>query len=163
MAKDFTMGRSVTKDELFQLVGEDLGQSDWMTIDQQRVSRFADVTEDHQFIHVDPERARATPLGTTIAHGLLTLSMIVRMCVAHIPQIEGTRMLLNYGFDKVRFPAPVKVGSRIRAAVKLADAFERSPGQVMMKLEVVIEIEHEEKPGLVAEWLTLHAVDSDRS
>jgi acyl dehydratase len=158
MAEDFTTGRSVTKDELFKLVGQDLGQSDWMTVDQERVSRFADVTDDHQFIHVDPERARATPFGTTIAHGLLTLSMIVHLCLDRIPRIEGTHMLLNYGFDKVRFPTPVKVGSRIRAVVKLADAFERRPGQVIMKLEVVIEIEHEDKPALVAEWLTLHAV-----
>jgi acyl dehydratase len=152
------MGRTVTKEELRAMVGEELGVSDWFAIDQQRVDAFADVTEDHQFIHVDPERARETPFGGTIAHGLLTLSLIVPLAIDFVPEIEGRQLVVNYGFDKVRFPAPVKVGARIRARVELTDVAERKPGQVIMKLAVTIEIEGGEKPALIAEWLSLHVV-----
>ncbi|MBN1238429.1 MAG: MaoC family dehydratase [Gammaproteobacteria bacterium] len=129
-----------------------------MTIDQQRVDRFADVTEDHQFVHVDPERAAATPFGGTIAHGLLTLSLIVHLCLDFVPKIERTKLLVNYGFDKVRFSAPVRVGRRIRATAALADVLERKPGQILLKLDVTIEVEGETKPALKAEWLSLHVV-----
>jgi acyl dehydratase len=152
------MGRTVTKEQLRALVGEELGVSGWFAIDQQRVDAFADVTEDHQFIHVDPERARATPFGGTIAHGLLTLSLIVPLAIDFVPEIEGRQLVVNYGFDKVRFPAPVKVGARIRARVELTDVAERKPGQVIMKLGVSIEIEGGDKPALIAEWLSLHVV-----
>src|SRR5690606_27456061 len=94
------MSHPITKQALADLVGKDLGTSEWFLIDQERIDRFADVTEDHQFIHVDPERAAATPLGGTIAHGLLTLSMIVHLCGDFVPRLEGTKMLLNYGFDR---------------------------------------------------------------
>jgi acyl dehydratase len=144
--------------ELVQRAGEELGTSDWFEIDQERVNRFADVTLDHQFIHVDPERARATPFRGTIAHGLLTLSMIVHLCLPFVPKLAGTKLVVNYGFDKVRFSAPVKVGSRIRSRTRLAEIGERRPGQVVVKLDVTIEIEDEEKPALVAEWLSLHVV-----
>jgi acyl dehydratase len=150
------MAKTMTRQELDALAGRELGVSDWFVIDQQRIDAFANVTEDHQYVHVDPERARQTPFGTTIAHGLLTLSLIVPLCLPNVPQIAGTKMLLNYGFDKVRFPAPVRVGSRIRARLALSGAQERQPGQVLVRLDVVIEIENEPKPALVAEWLSLH-------
>jgi acyl dehydratase len=152
------MSRTVSAAELQSMVGSELGVSEWFPIDQQRVDAFADVTEDHQFVHVDPERAKTTPYGGTIAHGLLTLSLIVRLCLPFVPEIAGRRLMLNYGFDKVRFPAPVKVGTRIRARVKLADAVERKPGQIMIKLNVVFDVEGGDKPALTAEWLSLHVI-----
>lgn len=151
------MTDSVSLDALRAMRGSELGVSDWLTVDQTRIDAFADVTEDHQFVHVDPERARAeTPFGGTIAHGLLTLSLIVRLCLDAVPEIEGRRMMLNYGFDKIRFPAPVPSGSRIRARTVLADVEERKPGQILVQLDVTIEIEGEERPAVVAEWLSLH-------
>ena len=149
----------MTRDELDRLVGQTLGQSDWMLIEQSRVDDFARVTEDFQFVHVDPKRAAETVFGGTIAHGLLTLSMIVRLCWDFVPKLDETQLLLNYGFDKVRFVAPVKVGSRIRSAARLLDVSERKPGQLLIKLGVEIEIEHESKPALVAEWLSLHILN----
>jgi acyl dehydratase len=150
--------REIGRGELEALVGQPLGVSDWMIIDQRRVDAFADVTEDHQFVHVDPVRAAETPFGGTIAHGLLTLSLIVPLCIAFVPKLEGLRLLVNYGFDKVRFPAPVRVGRRIRGSAVLQEAAERKPGQILMKLAVTIEIEGEPKPALTAEWLSLHIV-----
>ncbi len=149
-------GPEISRQELQAMVGQRLGTSDWMTIEQTRVDAFADATEDHQFIHVDPQRAAETPFGGTIAHGLLTLSLIVPLCLDFVPKIAGIQMLLNYGFDKVRFPAPVRVGKRIRGVATLAEAVERKPGQILLKLDVTIEIEGEEKPALTAEWLSLH-------
>jgi acyl dehydratase len=144
--------------ELQAEVGSELGVSEWFLVDQDRVDSFADVTLDHQFVHVDPDRARATQFGGTIAHGLLTLSLIVHLCLPFVPKLKNTKLLVNYGFDKVRFSAPVKVGSRIRARGKLADIAERRPGQVIVRLDVTVEIENEDKPALVAEWLSLHVV-----
>ncbi len=155
------MSETITIEELQQRVGQRLGVSQWYSIDQQRIDEFADVTEDHQFVHVDPQAARATPFGTTIAHGLLTLSLIVHLCLDFIPRLKDTNLLLNYGFDKVRFVAPVKVGSRIRASATLGGVSERRPAQFLVKLDVVIEIENEEKPALAAEWLSLHVVGAD--
>ena len=152
------MTGTVTRQDLEAKVGERLGTSDWFLIDQDRVNRFADVTLDHQFVHVDPERAKATPFGGTIAHGLLTLSMIVHLCIDFVPKIEGTKLLVNYGFDKVRFAAPVRVGKRIRAAGRLSGVEERKAGQILVKIDVTIEVEGEDKPALVAEWLSLHVV-----
>ena len=151
------MAQAMTKSELMELVGTELGKSDWFLIDQQRIDTFADVTEDHQFIHVDPERAAGSPSGSTIAHGMLTLSMIVHLCEKFAPDIDGLQMVINYGFDKVRFAAPVKVDKRIRAVAKLIEAKERG-GQLLVKTKVTIEIEGEQKPALVAEWLTMHVV-----
>lgn len=151
------MAQAMTKTELLQLVGSELGKSEWFSIDQDRIDRFADVTEDHQFIHVDPARAATSPFGGTIAHGMLTLSMIVHLCEGFAPDIDGLQMVINYGFDKVRFAAPVKVGKRIRAVAKLLEVKERG-GQLVVKTKVTIEIEGETKPALVAEWLTMHVV-----
>jgi acyl dehydratase len=152
------MAAQITRAELAGRIGTELGVSDWFVVDQARVNAFADVTLDHQFVHVDPERARATPFGGTIAHGLLTLSLIVHLCWPFLPKLAGTKLLVNYGFDRVRFSAPVKVGGRIRARGRLADVSERKPGQVIVKVDVTIEIEDEDKPALVAEWLSLHVM-----
>ena len=149
---------AVTLESLGQRTGALLGTSAWFLVDQARVNAFADVTLDHQYLHVDPERAKATPFGGTIAHGLLTLSLIVHLCLDFVPKLEGTKLLLNYGFDKVRFVSPVRVGSRIRATGRLGGVSERAPGQVLVKIDVVVEIEGQEKPALVAEWLSLHVL-----
>ena len=153
------MAQTVTRQELMAMVGRPLGTSDWFPIDQERVNAFADVTLDHQFVHVDPERARQTPFGGTIAHGFLTLSLLVHLCLPFIPTLEKRRLVVNYGFDKVRFSAPVKVGKRIRAVGKLGEVSERKPGNIVMRIDVTVEIEGEDKPALVAEWLSLHVVD----
>ncbi len=141
------------------MVGRELGVSDWFLIDQARVDAFADVTLDHQFVHVDVERAKATPFGGTIAHGFLTLSMLVHLCLPFIPTLANRKLVVNYGFDKVRFSAPVKVGKRIRGIGKLGEVSERKPGNVIMRVDVTVEIEGENKPALVAEWVSLHVVD----
>ena len=152
------MAQTVTRQELTQRIGEQLGVSEWFSVDQQRVDAFADVTLDHQFVHVDPERARATPFGGTIAHGFLTLSLLVHLCLPFIPVLAGRKLVVNYGFDKVRFAAPVKVGKRIRAVATLGAVEERKLGQVIMRVDVTVEVEGENKPALVAEWLSLHVV-----
>jgi acyl dehydratase len=152
------MQKSLTRAELDELVGKPLGLSEWLRIDQARIDAFAAVTEDRQFIHVDPKRASATPFGGTIAHGLLTLSMIVRLCWDFVPKVQGTELVLNYGFDKVRFVAPVKVDSRIRARGSLASVSERKAGQLLINMSVEIDIEGSDKPALIAEWLSLHIV-----
>ena len=153
------MAQTVTREELTAMVGRELGASDWFLIDQARVNEFADVTLDHQFVHVDVERAKATPFGGTIAHGFLTLSLLVHLCLPFIPEPVNRKLVVNYGFDKVRFSAPVKVGKRIRAVAKLGEVNERRPGNIVMRVDVTVEIEGENKPALVAEWLSLHVVD----
>jgi acyl dehydratase len=153
------MAQTVTREELTAMVGRELGVSDWFLIDQKRVDAFADVTLDHQFVHVDVERAKATPFGGTIAHGFLTLSLLVHLCLPFIPTLANRKLVVNYGFDKVRFSAPVKVGKRIRTVGKLGEVSERKPGNVIMRVDVTVEIEGENKPALVAEWLSLHVID----
>jgi len=149
------MPTTVAASDLPALVGTELGVSDWLLIDQGRVDAFADATLDHQFIHVDPDKAAMTPFGGTVAHGFLTLSLLPYFMASATVAIEGTLMALNYGTDKVRFIQPVKVGSRIRARVSLTSADERSPGQWLLKQRVTIEIEGEDKPAMVAEMLSL--------
>ena len=129
--------------------------SDWKVIDQGRIDAFADVTEDHQFIHVDPEAAARTPFGGTIAHGFLTLSMLSALIPDDYPQIEGTAMGVNFGFDRVRFIEPVRAGSRVRSHLKLLAFEERRPKQHQSRWDVTVEIEGRDKPALKAEWLTL--------
>src|SRR6185503_1523155 len=153
------MAQTVTRQELTALIGRDLGASDWFLIDQERVNDFADVTLDHQFVHVDLEKAKKTPFGGTIAHGFLTLSLLVHLCLPFIPTLAKRKLVVNYGFDKVRFAAPVRVGKRIRAVSKLGEVTERKPGNIVIRLDVTVEIEDENKPALVAEWLSLHVVD----
>ena len=133
-------------------VGNHLGHSEWMEITQDRVDRFADATDDHQFIHVDPEAAAQTPFGGTIAHGYLTLSLVVPL-VSQIYRVDGVRMGVNYGTNKVRFPAPVPVGSKIRAGAELASVSD-VPGGVQVELTVTIETEGGTKPVCVAETVS---------
>jgi acyl dehydratase len=136
-------------DELRAAVGEQFGWTDWVEIDQQRIDRFADATDDHQWIHVDPERAAQGPFGTTIAHGYLTLSLISSL-IPQLFSVEGVRMGVNYGVNKVRFPAAVPVGSRLRATAKIADVSDRGDG-FQLVTQVTIEHEGGEKPVCVAE------------
>ncbi|MGK2947628.1 MAG: MaoC family dehydratase [Acidimicrobiales bacterium] len=146
--------------ELFQAdVGNDEGTGEWFEVTQDQIDQFADVTHDHQFIHVDPEKAKATPFGTTIAHGFLTLSMLTKLSqgASSSPpdpaKYEGVLMGINYGFNKVRFVSPVKVGSRIRARGVTANV-ELKGTMVEVTRSFTVEIEGEEKPALVADWLT---------
>ena len=146
---------TISAGELSAQVGQHLGTSEWVTIDQAMIDKFADATGDHQFIHVDPEAAKATPFGGTIAHGFLTLSLL-SMLVARsdVPRVEGVRMGVNYGSDKLRFLAPVRSGKRVRARFKLLEFAEKRPGQYQQTMECTVEIEGEEKPALIAEWIT---------
>jgi acyl dehydratase len=137
-------------------IGDEIGVSDWIAIDQARIDAFADTTEDRQFIHTDPIAASVhTPFGGTIAHGFLTLSLLSRMAAdaMHIP--DSTRMAVNYGLDRVRFIAPVKAGKRVRGHFTLDSAEEKTPGQLLLKHSVTVEIEGEDKPALTAQWLGL--------
>ncbi|GAB88956.1 MaoC family dehydratase [Gordonia rhizosphera] len=136
-------------DELKAAIGEDLGSGDWLEITQERVNAFADATGDHQWIHIDPERAKDGPFGATIAHGFLTLSLLP-MLAGSIFTVEGPKLVINYGMNKVRFPHPVKVGSRIRANAVITSV-EQTPAGVNMVVKNVIEIEGVEKPACIAE------------
>ena len=141
-----------TLSELSALVGQEVAMSDWISITQERVDQFAQATGDHQWIHVDQERAKNGPFGGTIAHGFLTLSMLARFLQTGFdkPDVKAT---VNYGFDKVRFLSPVKSGKRIRGHFKLLDLTEKRAGQWVLKLESTVEIEGEDKPALLAEWI----------
>jgi acyl dehydratase len=136
-------------------VGTKFEPSEWIEIDQERINAFADCTEDHQFIHVDQEKAAQTPFGGTIAHGFLTLSLLSKMIEGNGVVPEGTVMGLNYGFDKVRFLAPVPAGKRVRAHVEVVSVDEKPGGRFLVKQAISVEIEGEETPALVAEWLSM--------
>ena len=139
-----------------KLVGHEVGVSSWHLVDQGRIDAFADVIEDHQFIHVDPERARReTSYGTTVAHGFLTMSLMSIMSYEVMPVIQGTTMGVNYGFDKLRFISPVRSGSRVRGRFTLVEATLRKPTELLSRTNVSFEIEGEEKPALVADWIGL--------
>jgi acyl dehydratase len=137
-------------DELRAAVGEHLGYSDWHLIDQERIDRFADATGDHQWIHVDPEKAKQGPFGKTIAHGYLTLSLIPWL-MSEVVGYQGVRMGVNYGCNKVRFPAPVPVDSRVRAGAELAECEDAGGGALQIVMRVSINVEGQEKPSCVAE------------
>ena len=151
---------SLTIDELRQRVGQEIGVSEPFEITQDRVNLFADATEDHQWIHVDPERARSGPFGGPIAHGYLTLSLIPYL-LGRTFQVEGVRMGVNYGLNRVRFPNPVHVGKRIRARSKLLSAEEVQPNVIQQVNEITVEIEGETKPAMVAESVTRMYLASD--
>ena len=136
-------------------IGQEIGVSSWLKMDQQRIDEFAESTEDRQFIHVDPQAAAQTPFGTTIAHGFLSLSMLSRMAAEVMLVPDSTKMAVNYGLDRVRFIAPVKSGKRIRGSFRLDSIEEKAPGQLLLRHTVTVEIEGEEKPALTAEWLGL--------
>ena len=144
--------------EKFQArIGEADGSGDWFEMSQDRINDFADVTIDHQFIHVDPEAAKASPFGTTIAHGFLTLSMLTHLAgsVPNDPEtVEGVVMGVNYGFDKVRFVSPVPSGSKIRATSVLKDADLKDPNTIQVTRTYTVEIEGADRPALVADWIT---------
>ncbi len=145
--------------ELQTLIGREVGVSKWFDVTQARIDAFADCTEDHQFIHVDPEAARATPFGGTIAHGFLTLSLASAMSYDAVAPLEGVVMGVNYGFDKLRFLAPVPAGSRIRGRFKLLSADDKGSGRWLLKHELTVEIDGADKPALIAEWLGMQMVD----
>lgn len=150
------MGKVLTPDQLASAIGDEIGVSEWYEVTQDNVNKFADVTSDHQFIHIDTEKAADTPFGGTIAHGFYTLSML-----SHFSEtgcgviIEGTKMGVNYGCDKMRFIQPVRVGSRIRGRSVLIDAVEKKPGQYLITSKMTVEIEGLDKPALIADWLAM--------
>ncbi len=147
---------SASIDDLKSRIGQEVGVSSWKVIDQNRIDRFAAVTEDLQFIHVDPERALAeTPFGGTIAHGFLTLSLLSAMGQEALPVIRNRTIGINYGLEGVRFLSPVPVGARVRGRFTLSEVSMRSDTQAMLRYQVTVEIEGAEKPALVAEWITL--------
>ncbi len=143
-------------EKLKSQIGEELGVSDWVLIDQERIDKFADCTEDHQFIHTNAEMAKTlTPFGGTIAHGFLTLSLLTRLAETGLPKLEGAKMGMNYGLNKVRFLSPVPCGAKIRARFTLTSAEEKNAGQLLLCHDIIVEIEGAEKPAMVAEWLSL--------
>jgi len=148
----------ISREEIANCVGEQLDTTDWFTVTQDQINQFADCTLDQQFIHVDPEKAKETPFGSTIAHGFLSLSMLSHFAETFSVVVEGVYMGVNYGFDKVRFIAPVKVDSRIRCHAKVLAAVEKNPGQFMITTEVIVEIEGGDKPALKAEWIGMQMV-----
>lgn len=138
-------------------IGQDIGTSDWILVEQARIDAFAETTEDRQFIHINPDMAKMTPFGGTIAHGFLVVSLLAPMMASAI-EAPPVRMSINYGFDKLRFLTPVKSGKRIRGHFKLLELDEKRPGQWQQKVEVTVEIEDGDKPALIAEWLFQHFV-----
>jgi acyl dehydratase len=142
-------------DEIRARIGSEVGVSSWLTVDQERIDAFGEATEDRQFIHTDAAAAAQTPFGGTIAHGFLTLSLLSRMGAEAMLIPDGMAMAINYGFDRVRFLAPVRSGKRVRGRFTLDSAEEKAPGQVLMRHTVTVEIEGEEKPALTAVWLGL--------
>jgi len=144
--------------DLQSLIGTEVGVSRWIEVDQARIDAFAKITEDEQFIHVDPEAAKATPFGGTIAHGFLTLSLASAMSYDAVAPLEGVVMGVNYGFDKLRFLAPVPAGSKVRGRFKLLSAEDKGGGRWLLKHELTVEIDGAEKPALIAEWLGMQVV-----
>ena len=153
------MSNTINTNQLQDYVGKEVGLTDWITVDQERINQFAEATGDHQYIHLDAERAAQTPFGTTIAHGFLTLSLLSMLSsMGGGLKLENTVMGINYGLDKVRFLNPVKSGAKIRARFVLASADEKKPGNYLLKHSVTVEIDGEEKPALIADWLGMTVV-----
>jgi len=141
--------------ELKDYVGKELGRSEWLTIDQERINLFAEATGDFQFIHVDPVKAAQTPFGSTIAHGFLSLSLMPKLMEDILVLPEGVKMVVNYGLDSVRFIQPVKVNSKVRLKVDMVEVTEKKPGQWLLKATATLEIEGSDKPAYIAEPLSL--------
>ena len=142
--------------EIKKFLGSEVGLSDWVVINQERINKFAKLTEDEQFIHIDPERAsKETPFGGTVAHGFLTLSMLVKLAESALPKIKDVKFTINYGFDKIRFIYPVAANSNLRARFILKEVEERSLTQIMTKWDVSVEIKNVERPAIVATWVNL--------
>ncbi len=145
----------MTPQELQAKTGENIGTSDWIEVTQDRINKFAEATGDYQFIHLDAEKAKMTPFGGTIAHGFLTLSLIPALGgLTDGARIDGVKMGVNYGGNKTRFISPVKSGKRVRSHTKLLELVEKRPGQWQQTNEITIEIEGEDKPALITEWIT---------
>jgi len=154
-AGDVSVPEALPLEEYRGRVGMLLGVSDWIRIEQDMIDQFAEVTRDWQFVHIDPVRARETPFGGTIAHGLLTLSLVSAMSFTAVPAIVGAQVGINYGFNSIRFISPVLAGSRVRGSFTLKQFVERQPRQWQSTLDVRVDIENVSKPALIAEWLTL--------
>lgn len=150
--------KTINKNDLPTLIGKETGVSDWMSVEQDRINEFANATEDHQFIHVNPEAAKKTPFGGTIAHGFLTLSLLSKFAEQGTFSLENVVMGVNYGFDKVRFINPVKTGSKVRGRFTLKDFAAKGPNQFLFTFTVQVEIEGADKPALIADWLTMQMV-----
>jgi acyl dehydratase len=144
-----------TLDEINARIGTEIGTSDWITIDQARIDAFAEVTEDRQYIHVDPELAAKSMFGGTVAHGFLTLSLLSRFAADVMLVPPELKMAVNYGFNNVRFLAPVPVGARVRGIFRLTNIEEKGPGKLLMHHNVMVDIDVTEKPALTADWLGL--------
>ena len=142
-------------DDIRARVGSEIGVSEWILVDQQRIDAFADTTEDRQFIHVDPDAAAQTPFGGTIAHGFLSLSLLSRMAADVMQVPDTTKMAVNYGLDRDRDNAPVRAGSRVRGRFSLDAVEDKAPGQLLLRHIVTVEIEGSDKPALTAQWLGL--------
>jgi acyl dehydratase len=153
---------AVTLEQAQGAVGGEIGVSPWRTVSQEMIDKFADATDDHQFIHVDPVRAADTPFGGTIAHGFLSLSLLSTLAYETIPPIEHTDIGVNYGFDRVRFVAPVRSGARVRGRFLLAEMTVRPSGWIHFNYDVTIEIEGSSKPALTARWLTLARLPAEK-
>ncbi|MDX0513949.1 Nodulation protein N [Sinorhizobium medicae] len=154
------MPQDISLSDIKELIGKELGVSDWITVTQKTIDRFAEATGDFQYIHTDPVRAAAeTPFGGTIAHGFLSLSLLSAMNYNCLPKIREQTMGINYGFDKARFMAPVKSGARVRGRFTMADARFRGAGMLMITYDVTVEIEGERKPALTATWQTIIQFD----
>ena len=151
-----TTADTISIEDLSRQVGRE-SVSDWVVVSQEMINQFADATGDHQFIHLDPERAKHTPFGGTIAHGFLTLSLMPLLSakVVDQPKVEGVKMGVNYGGNKVRFLTPVRSGSRVRGRFKLLELVEKRPGQWQQTTEFTVEIEGQDKPALIAEWISM--------
>lgn len=148
------MALTVPISEIVDHIGEETGVGEWSVMGQDRINQFADVTEDWQYIHVDEEKAKDSMFGGTIAHGFLTLSMLVKMSQGALIEIEGVETVINYGFEKIRFLAPVPSGSKIRARVVLKDAVIKGAGKrALVTNEITVEIDGGKRPALVAEWI----------
>jgi acyl dehydratase len=142
-------------DDIRSRLGAEIGVSNWLTVNQERIHAFAEATEDRQYIHTDPDAAAQTVFGGTIAHGFLTLSLLSRMAAEAMLIPDGVKMAVNYGLDRVRFLAPVKSGRRVRGRFTLDSIDEKAPGQLLLRHTVTVEIEGEDKPALTAQWLGL--------
>ncbi len=147
------MSQEVTIEELKAYAGRELAPTDWFEIKQERIDQFADCTDDHQFIHLDEERMKDTPLGSTIAHGFLSLSLSAGHVPSDWPQVKNTVMNFNYGLDRVRFIQPLKVNSKARFLTRIISVTEKSPGRVLVKSERTLEVDGEDKPAMIAECL----------
>jgi acyl dehydratase len=153
------MSITMQAQDLTDYVGKKTGVSRWFTITQEQIDTFADATHDHQFIHIDPVKAKQTPFGSTIAHGFLSLSLLSAVAYDAGVNITNTLMGLNYGFDKIRFLHPVNVNSKIRGHMVLANVLEKRLGQFLLTWDVSIEIESVDKPALTAQWLTMTIIN----